>query len=64
MVKPLQVGERVTWTTRDHGKDKKQKGLIHIIDPIKKTATVNLGDGEMVSVMLARLNRCRGPKPA
>ncbi len=60
-MKPFAVGERVVWTVRDHGKDKRFKG--HIMELRGPTALIDIGLQELKAVQTFRLNRCRGRKP-
>jgi hypothetical protein len=59
-MKPFEIGERVAWTIRDHGKDKRIKGLFN--GSVGGVAHVDV-NGKVMTTVLARLNRCRGRKP-
>ncbi len=61
MPRPFEIGERVTWKTQDHGKEKKMVGAFQ--GSKGSTAYIDV-DGKRVSTLLARLNRCRGRKLA
>jgi len=60
-MKPFEIGERVAWTVRDHGKDKRIKGMFAGSD--KGVAWVDVEGKGRMSTVLGRLSRCRGRKP-
>jgi hypothetical protein len=60
-LKAIAVGDRVTWTGRDHGKDKTYRGQVVAVKG--KITEVELeGTGLHVSTSNT-VRRCRGRKP-
>jgi len=63
-MKPFEVGERVAWTVRDHGKDKRIQGKFVGADGTVASVDVETPSRiKRMTTVLARLNRCRGRKP-